>query len=45
VFGFLVLVAGGFGYLGVRKVKRVRAPQQTIKTTKETVDYLKKSRG
>ncbi|SHG10246.1 Putative Holin-X, holin superfamily III [Jatrophihabitans endophyticus] len=45
VFGALVLLAGLFVLVGIRKVKRVRAPQQTITTTKETVDYLKKSRG
>jgi uncharacterized membrane protein YqjE len=45
VFGFQLVIVGLFAFLGVRKVKRVRAPQQTIQTTKETVDYLKKSRG
>jgi hypothetical protein len=45
VFAFQVLVAGLLGFLGVKKVKRVRAPERTLKTTKETVDYLKKSRG
>jgi hypothetical protein len=45
VFGFQLAVVGLCVYLGIKKVKRVRAPQQTIKTTKETVDYLKKSRG
>jgi uncharacterized integral membrane protein len=45
VFGLLVVVAGLLAWIGIRKVKRVRAPEKTIKTTKETVDYLKKSRG
>jgi uncharacterized membrane protein YqjE len=45
VFGAQVIVAGLLVYLGIKKVKRVKAPQKTIKTTKETVDYLKKSRG
>jgi uncharacterized membrane protein YqjE len=45
VFVFQVIVAGLLAFLGVRKVKRVKAPKQTMKTTKETVDYLKKSRG
>jgi hypothetical protein len=45
VFLLQLVVAGLFGYLGVKKVKRVRAPERTIKTTKETVDYLAKSRG
>jgi uncharacterized membrane protein YqjE len=41
VFLFLVLVAGLMVWLGVRKVKRVKAPQRTIETTKDTVAYLK----
>lgn len=45
VFVFLVLLAGLLAFVGIKKVKRVKAPQQTIDTTKETVDYLKKSRG
>ena len=45
VFVFLVAVAALFGYLGIKKVKRVKAPERTIRTTKETMDYLKKSRG
>lgn len=44
VFGLQLLAVGMCVYLGVKKVRRVRAPEQTIKTTKETVDYLKKSR-
>ncbi len=31
-------------FIGMRKVKRVKAPEKTIETTKETVDYLKQSR-
>ncbi|WP_375477464.1 phage holin family protein [uncultured Jatrophihabitans sp.] len=45
VFAGLLVLAGLLVYLGIRKVKRVRAPARTIKTTKETVDYLKNSRG
>jgi hypothetical protein len=44
VFGLQLVGVGLCVYLGIKKVKRVRAPEQTIKTTKETVDYLKKSR-
>lgn len=44
VFGFQLLLVAFFVVVGIRKVKRVRAPQRTISTTKETVDYLKKSR-
>lgn len=43
VFGFLVLVALILVWLGVRKVKRVKAPQQTIATTKDTVTALKQA--
>ncbi len=43
VFGFLVLVAGLLIFLGVRKVKRVKAPQQTIDTTKATVSALRQA--
>ncbi len=45
VFVALVLIAVLFVVVGIKKVKRVKAPQQTIATTKETVDYLKKSRS
>ena len=44
VFGLQLVVVGMCVFVGVKKVRRVRAPEQTIKTTKETVDYLKKSR-
>jgi hypothetical protein len=43
VFGFLLLLVGGLVLLGIRKVKRVRAPQRTIATSKDTVAYLKAS--
>ncbi len=43
VFGFLVLVALILVLYGVRKVKRVKAPQQTIATTKDTVAALKQA--
>ena len=45
VFVLLLLVVGLLAFIGIRKVKKVKAPEKTIKTTKETVDYLKKSRG
>jgi MFS family permease len=41
VFLFLVLLAGLLVFLGVKKVKRVKAPQRTIATSKDTVAYLK----
>ncbi|MFL6163641.1 MAG: phage holin family protein [Jatrophihabitantaceae bacterium] len=43
VFGFLVLLALVLLFLGVRKVKRVRAPQQTIDTTRDTVTALRQA--
>ena len=45
VFVLQLLLVGAFAFIGLRRVKRVKAPQTTIKTTKETVDYLRRSRG
>jgi uncharacterized membrane protein YqjE len=45
VFGLLIVIAALLVVLGIKKTKRVKAPARTIKTTRETVDYLKKSRG
>lgn len=45
VFVLLLIVVAVCVFVGIRKVKRVRAPERTLETTKETVDYLKKSRG
>jgi uncharacterized membrane protein YqjE len=41
VFGFLLLLVGALVFLGVRKVKRIKAPERTINTSKETVAYLR----
>jgi uncharacterized membrane protein YqjE len=41
VFGFLLVLIALFVVLGVRKVKRVRAPRRTIDTGRDTVAYLK----
>ena len=41
VFGFLLVLIALCVILGVRKVKRVRGPQRTIETGKDTVAYLK----
>jgi Putative Actinobacterial Holin-X, holin superfamily III len=43
VFLLLVAVAGVLVYLGVKKVKKVKAPERTIATSKDTVAYLKAS--
>jgi hypothetical protein len=40
VFGFLLLVVAALVWLGIRSVKRVKAPKRTIATGKETVAYL-----
>jgi uncharacterized membrane protein YqjE len=41
VFGFLLVIVGIFVLLGVRNVKRVRAPERTIASSKETLAVLK----
>ncbi len=43
VFLLLLALAGVFAMLGIRKVKRVKAPQQTIDTTKSTVVALRQA--
>ncbi len=43
VFALLVLMAGLAGLIGYRKVRRVKAPQQTIDTTKSTVVALRQA--
>jgi hypothetical protein len=41
VFGFLCLVMGILVWLGIRKVKKVKAPERTISETKETAAFLR----
>ena len=41
VFGLLSVVAGMAALIGWKKVKRVKAPQRTIETGRDTVAYLK----
>lgn len=41
VFGLLVLIAAVLALLGVRTVKRVKSPERTIATSKDTAAYLK----
>lgn len=43
VFGFYLLVAALLGYLGIRKVKKVRAPERAIAQANETKQILKRS--
>lgn len=41
VFALLLVVVGLLAFIGVKQVKRVRAPQRTIETSKQTVAYLR----
>jgi membrane-bound ClpP family serine protease len=41
VTALLLLLVGLFAAFGIRKVKRVRAPQRTITTSRQTVAYLR----
>jgi ABC-type multidrug transport system fused ATPase/permease subunit len=43
VFGFYLLVAGLLAFIGIRKVKKVRAPEKAIAQANETKQIL--SRG
>jgi uncharacterized membrane protein YqjE len=45
VFVLQLVFAGLCVWIGIKKVKKIKAPARTIKSTRETVDYLKKSRG
>lgn len=42
VFGFYLLVAALLGYLGVRKVKKVRGPEKAIAQANETKQILRR---
>jgi hypothetical protein len=42
VFVAQLLVVGLFVFVGIKKVKKVKAPARTIATSKETVAYLRK---
>jgi len=41
VFLLLLAVVGVMAWLGVKKVKKVKAPERTIATSRDTVAYLK----
>jgi uncharacterized membrane protein YqjE len=45
VFVFMLLLAGLFGFLGYLKVKKLRAPERTISSAKDTVSALKNRGG
>jgi hypothetical protein len=42
VFGVYVLIAGILALIGIRKVKKVRAPEQTIAAVKSNKQVLKR---
>lgn len=42
VFGLMLFTAGLFAFLGFRKVKKLRAPQRTISSVKDTAAALSK---
>ena len=42
VFGFYLLVAALLAFIGIRKVKKVRAPQKAIAQANETKQILKR---
>lgn len=41
VFGLIIVLAGLFVFLGLRKVRSVRAPKRTIETMKDTAAVLR----
>lgn len=41
VFGLMVVLAGAFAFLGLRKVKKVRKPEKTIASLEQTAQTLK----
>jgi Flp pilus assembly protein TadB len=45
VFALMLVVVGLLGLLGYRKVKKIRAPQRTISSFKDTAAALKPHRG
>jgi uncharacterized membrane protein YqjE len=42
VFGGFIVIAGLLGWRGVRKFRRIRAPQRTIDSARDTVAALRK---
>jgi uncharacterized membrane protein YqjE len=41
VFGVMLLTVGAFTFLGIRKVRRLRAPERTIESAKDIVATLR----
>ncbi|WP_433032754.1 phage holin family protein [Actinomycetospora sp. CA-053990] len=44
-FGLMILVAGILGLLGYLKVRKIKAPERTIETAKESVEVLRRGRA
>jgi uncharacterized membrane protein YqjE len=44
-FGLMMVVAGFAGLLGFLKVRRIRKPERTIETARESVDVLRRGRS
>ncbi len=40
VFGFMVVVAGLFGFLGFLRVRKIRKPERTISSLKDTAQVI-----
>ncbi|HWE88374.1 MAG TPA: phage holin family protein [Pseudonocardiaceae bacterium] len=45
VWGFMIAVAGGCGYAGYRRMRRIRAPQRTMGSVRDTATALKRPGG
>lgn len=41
VFGAILLIGGLVAYLAIRKIKKVKSPERTIATAKDTAAYLR----
>lgn len=45
VFGVMLLAAGAFGFLGYLRVRKIRAPERTISSLKESAQVLSRRGG
>ena len=44
-FGIMLVIAGIAGFLGYLKVRKIRAPERTIETARESVEALRRGRS
>ncbi|WP_312030284.1 phage holin family protein [Actinomycetospora sp. TBRC 11914] len=44
-FGIMLVVAGIAGFLGYLKVRKIKAPERTIETARESVEALRRGRS